>query len=380
MLGGGLSWRELKTYMSFFLGFQSLARIRFFLVFFLLSLTTFEWQLLVTQRLGTETGGSTLGLSFSIGTLSTVSLLATLAYLGKSLQISRWPLMLLLGNSLISCAVAYTLDSVAWMSSFMFVVTALHASLTLLSLSVEVSAVQLHEGLNYPRVRIFGSLGYLAAAFLSQTWGGMLFPAIIAVVLLVLTLPMIPAGLVATGTNSTPWGYEKFKNIAWLSVIAFILWSVSRGFEVLGPIYLRSSTENGLMWLTVLIVSESTILQWVDRLNSSWVIVGAALMWSIVYGLFANVLSPATVFVALVLAGMNCPAQVVVQSQVGKLFPGVPTAQAALSIAGAAGGFAASLFYAYLASRVGDRILDYCIIQSLIAVPLLIFCVRRVGK
>ncbi len=174
---------------------------------------------------------------------------------------------------------------------------------------------------------------------------GSLFPIIIAIAVVVLVLPFLSQGAKSSMAPSVVPSGSRVKAIMWLSAAAFILWSVSRGFEVLGPIYLRSSTNNGLMWLTVLIISESILLQWIDRLKSNVVIVLAALMWAGVYGLFAYGLSPVTACAALLLAGFNCPAQVVLQAKVGVLFPGMPTAQAALSISGAAGGFAASLFY-----------------------------------
>lgn len=364
--------------MSLPLGAQWLARLRFFLIFLILALTTFEWQYLVAQRMGAESGGVTLGLSYSIGTLSTVIVLAGLAYLGKSLAITRIPLALLLINSLLSLGVVHFMDRWPFLSSWMFVITACHASLNLLSLSIEVSSVQLCDELSYPRVRVFGSLGYLAAAFLSQQWGGLLFPVVIGVTALTLVLPFLsnkPQSSIGTATVPAP---NRWLAIFWLSTAAFILWGVSRGFEVIGPIYLRATTDNGLMWLTVLIVSESLLLQWIDRLKSNWVIVGAALMWAGVYGLFAYGLSPMTACAALLLAGFNCPAQVVLQSQVGKLFPGAPTAQAALSISGAAGGFLASLFYVWVTRQLGDSILGYCIVQSLVAVPLLMICMYQV--
>lgn len=360
------------------LGAQWLARLRYFLIFLILALTTFEWQYLVAQRMGAETGGVTLGLSYSIGTLSTVIVLAGLAYLGKSLTITRIPLGLLLINSSVSLGVVHFMDRWPFLSSWMFVITACHASLNLLSLSIEVSSVQLHEDLSYPRVRVFGSLGYLAAAFLSQQWGGQLFPVVIGVTALTLVLPFLSNKSQSSLGKATAPPPNRWLAIFWLSTAAFILWGVSRGFEVIGPIYLRATTDNGLMWLTVLIISESLLLQWIDRLKSNWVIVGAALMWAGVYGLFAYGLSPMTACAALLLAGFNCPAQVVLQSQVGKLFPGAPTAQAALSISGAAGGFLASLFYVWVTRQLGDSILGYCIVQSLVAVPLLMICMYQV--
>jgi hypothetical protein len=363
--------------MSLPLGAQLLARFRFFLLFFILALTTFEWQYLVALRMGAESGGVTLGLSYSIGTLSTVLVLAGLAYFGKSLAISRIPLGLLLANSVLSFGVVLCIDKLSWLSDWMFVVTACHASLNLLTLSIEVTTVQLREELSYPRVRVFGSLGYLAAAFVSQLWGGKLFPVIIALSALTLVLPFLSQGVKSSLTPSAVPSASRIKAILWLSAAAFILWSVSRGFEVLGPIYLRSSTNNGLMWLTVLIISESILLQWIDRLRSNLVIVLAALMWAGVYGLFAYGLSPATACAALLLAGFNCPAQVVLQAKVGALFPGMPTAQAALSISGAAGGFAASLFYVWVARHLEQSILGYCIVQSLVAVPLLMFLMLK---
>lgn len=366
--------------MSLPLGAQWLARVRFFLIFLILALTTFEWQYLVAQRMGTESGGVTLGFSYSIGTLSTVIVLAGLAYFGKSLAITRIPLALLLANSLVSLGVVHFMDRWPFLSSWMFVVTACHASLNLLSLSIEVSAVQLREELSYPRVRVFGSLGYLAAAFLSQLWGGQLFPFVIAVTVLTLGLPFLSHATNAMFGPAVAPAPQRWRTIFWLSTAAFILWGVSRGFEVIGPIYLRATTSNGLMWLTVLIISESVLLQWIDRLKSNWVIIGAALMWAGVYGLFAYGLSPMTACVALLLAGFNCPAQVVLQSHVGKLFPGVPTAQAALSISGAAGGFLASLFYVWVARQLGDSILGYCIVQSLVAIPLLMICMYQVRR
>lgn len=358
-------------------GAQWLARVRFFLVFLVLALTTFEWQYLVAERMGAESGGVTLGLSYSIGTLSTVLVLASLAYFGKSLAITRIPLGLLLANSILSLGVVLLIDKLTWLSDWMFVVTACHASLNLLTLSIEVTSVQLREELSYPRVRVFGSLGYLAAAFISQLWAGSLFPIIIAIAVVVLVLPFLSQGATSSMAPSVVPSGSRVKAIMWLSAAAFILWSVSRGFEVLGPIYLRSSTNNGLMWLTVLIISESILLQWIDRLKSNVVIVLAALMWAGVYGLFAYGLSPITACAALLLAGFNCPAQVVLQAKVGVLFPGMPTAQAALSISGAAGGFAASLFYVWVARQLGESILGYCIVQSLIAVPLLMFMMLK---
>ncbi len=50
-------------------GAQWLARVRFFLVFLVLALTTFEWQYLVAERMGAESGGVTLGLSIASGPL-----------------------------------------------------------------------------------------------------------------------------------------------------------------------------------------------------------------------------------------------------------------------------------------------------------------------
>lgn len=369
-----------RIYMSLPFGAQTLARVRFFLIFLLLALTSFEWQYIVAERMGAETGGVTLGMSFSIGTLSTVIVLAGLAYFGKSLAITRIPLALLLANSVVSFAVMQFLDRWPWLTSGMFVVTALHASLNLLAMSIEVSAVQLREELSYPRVRIFGSLGYLAAAFLSQQWGGGLFPLAIALTIVMLALPFLSQGTrVSVGQLTVPTT-NRLWAIVWLSLAAFILWSVSRGFEVIGPIYLRSSTKNGLMWLTVLIIAETVVLQWIDRLKSNVVIVTAALMWAGVYGLFACGLSPLTACAALFLAGFNCPAQVVLQSQVGKLFPGMPTAQAALSISGAAGGFVANLFFLWISRHLEHSILGYCIVQSLIAAPLLLLCILQVHR
>jgi hypothetical protein len=361
-------------------GAQWLARLRFFLVFLILALTTFEWQYLVAERMGAESGGVTLGLSYSIGTFSTVIVLGGLAYFGRSLAITRIPLALLFANSLLSYGVVQFIDRWPWLSDWMFVVTACHASLNLLSLSIEVSAVQLREELSYPRIRVFGSLGYLAAAFMSQLWGGALFPVIIALAVIMLALPFLSQGLNTSAGRLVAPSANRLRAIIWLSLAAFVLWSVSRGFEVMGPIYLRSTTDNGLMWLTVLIISESVLLQWIDRLNSNFVILVAALMWAGVYGLFAYGLSPMTACAALLMAGFNCPAQVVMQSQVGKLFPGMPTAQAALSISGAAGGFVASLFYVWVARQLGESILGYCIVQSLLAVPLLFLCMLQVRR
>lgn len=366
--------------MSLPLGAQLLARARFFLLFFILALTTFEWQYLVALRMGAESGGVTLGLSYSIGTLSTVAVLAALAYLGKSLSISRIPLALLVINSLLSFGIFRCIDHWPWLSNWMFVVTACHASINLLVLSIEVSSIQLRQELSYPRIRIFGSLGYLAAAFMSQQWGGGLIPLVILLAIVTLALPFLSHSPKTSHGSFVQPLKNRYQSLLWLSMAALILWSVSRGFEVLGPIYLRSSTDNGLMWLTVLIISESLLLQWIERLKSNWVIVGAALLWAGVYGLFAAGLSPLTACVALLMAGLNCPAQVVLQDKVGKLFPGVPTAQAALSISGAAGGFLASLFYVWIARHLGDSILGYCIAQSLIAVPLLAWCVVQVPK
>jgi len=330
--------------------------------------------------MGAESGGVTLGLSYSIGTLSTVAVLATLAFLGKSLAISRIPLSLLVINSLISFGIFRFIDQWPWLSNWMFGITACHASLNLLALSIEVSSIQLRHELSYPRIRVFGSLGYLAAAFISQQWGGRLFPLIILLAIVMLALPFLSHAPKSSHGNPAQPFKNRFQSIFWISLAAFILWSVSRGFEVLGPIYLRSSTSNGLMWLTVLIISESVLLQWIDRLKSNWIIVGAALMWAAVYGMFSAGLSPLTACVALLLAGLNCPAQVLLQDKVGKVFPGSPTAQAALSISGAAGGFLASLFYAWVARYLGDSILGYCIAQSLIAVPLLAWSILQVPE
>jgi len=43
-----------RIYMSLPLGAQSLARVRFFLIFLLLALTSFEWQYIVAERMGDE--------------------------------------------------------------------------------------------------------------------------------------------------------------------------------------------------------------------------------------------------------------------------------------------------------------------------------------
>lgn len=359
-------------------GTQVLSRVRFFLVFLILALTTFEWQYIVSQRFGNETGGSRLGLAFSIGTLSTVLLLAGLAYFGRSLTITKIPLTLLLFNSILSLLVVVSLNRFPWLAGWIFVIAAIHASLNLVSLSIEVSAVQLVSELRYPRVRIFGSLGYLLAAFVSQAWPGVLFPVIILLALAALLTPMLPARKSAPVAEPVHLKNSKVQALIWFCLTAFVLWSVSRGFEILGPIYLRSATSHGLMWLSVLIISESVLLQFVDRFESRIVIVVAAAMWAVVYGLFAYNLSPMTVCLALMLAGFNCPAQVMLQSQVGQRFPGVPSAQAALSIAGAAGGFTASLFYAWLAEQAQGGVLPICIIVSLVAIPLLWLFVNSV--
>jgi ABC-type nickel/cobalt efflux system permease component RcnA len=59
-------------------GVQVLSRTRFFLLFFVLALTTFEWQVLVAKEYGQEKGGAMLGLASSFGTLLTVLILALL--------------------------------------------------------------------------------------------------------------------------------------------------------------------------------------------------------------------------------------------------------------------------------------------------------------
>jgi hypothetical protein len=126
-----------------------------------------------------------------------------------------------------------------------------------------------------------------------------------------------------------------------------------------------------------LIISESIILQIVDRFDPRWVIVTAAILWGGVYALFSYGLSPWTVCGALMLAGFNCPAQVALQSQMGKLFPGSPSSQAMLSISGAAGGFSAALLYTWLAVGTKWGVLPFSIMLSLVAVPILVFCVSR---
>lgn len=357
---------------------QILSRVRFFLLFHLLALTTFEWQYFVANRFGKDSGGVTLGLSLSIGTLSTVLVLGGLAYFGKSLAISRIPSILLVVNSLVSWGLVQSVDAWKSLENGVFLVAAVHAALNLLTLSIEVSAVQLRDDLRYPQIRIFGSLGYLAAAFVSQQWGGGLFPWIIVGAMGFTILPMLSSRLIIPITCTAVSYSSRAAPLVWLSLTAFILWSVSRGFEVLGPIYLRGAMDQGLLWLTVLIIAESLLLQWVDRWKSSLVIVGAAMTWAGVYGLFAYGLSPATACVALALAGFNCPAQVVLQTHVGKFFPGVPAAQASLSIAGAAGGFSASLFHLWISRQPGASILGFCMLQSLLAIPLLWFCMRMV--
>jgi len=363
--------------MSMITGVQVLSRTRFFILFFVLALTTFEWQVLVAKEYGQEKGGAMLGLASSFGTLLTVLILALLTAFRKPLAVTKVPLVLLFLNSLASWLVAANFGSAPWVAPFLFAVASLQASLALLSLSIEITSVQLNQELRYPRVRIFGSLGYLAAAFLSQAFPGYLFVVVCLFTGIMAFFPNLPKPPVLISHQESGHLVGRWQLVLLFSVVAFVLWGVARGFEVLGPIYLRSATSQGLMWLTVLIISESIILQIVDRFDPRWVIVTAAVLWGGVYALFSYGLSPWTVCGALMLAGFNCPAQVVLQSQMGKLFPGSPSSQAMLSISGAAGGFSAALLYTWLAVGTKWGVLPFSIMLSLVAVPILLFCVSR---
>lgn len=357
-----------------------LAKLRFFILYLVLAATVFEWQFVAAKQYGSEAGGAMLGVAGSSGTLATVAGLALMSSFRRPLSISRTPGLLLVLNAAFGWQIASTWGLTSYSKHLMLATMTLMASLFLINNSIEIASVQGSPDLKYPRIRAFGSYGYLAGAFLSQAFPGSLSLVILSLNVALLLLPMV------TKTNQN--GTQNFRqqadkdshrNATWaIAISAFSIAFIAKGFEVIGPLHLRTTTQDGLRWLAVLIFFEALFLRFLHLTNTRAAILAAPLMWSCCYALFLAGLSPLAIFFAMFFAAGNCLAQTTLQSLVGQLYSGSPTAQAFLSSCNAIGGFIASLVLA--ASINSDRvgILGVSLIASLFAIPVVLTTIRRI--
>jgi len=353
-------------------------RLRLLLLFLTASLQSFEWQMVALRHLGREQAAVQLGLASGFGILVTVLSLSALTLRGTPLGITPLPSRLLLLNSLFSWVTSVYWDDWAWAPALMLVICSLQSSLFLLSHSVEIASTQRQNPAEYPAVRAFGSVGYLAAALLSQTFTGRLFPGVTVLGILLWLTPGLVRDLAPSATAAHPGRVSLLKLLP-LLLAGLLSTATARGFDTYGPILLRDSTEHGLWWLTLLILSEIVLLHTVSpRMRDlRWMLALGPIVWTVTYLLFQQQLTMPVIALSMILVGFNCPVQVALQTITGRTYRASASVLATVAVAGALGAFLANL--AFKAGGIaGFGVLPLALAISAGAIPLMLLCISRI--
>ncbi|MFN6103320.1 MAG: hypothetical protein ACK5EA_02550, partial [Planctomycetaceae bacterium] len=155
--------------------------------------------------------------------------------------------------------------------------------------------------------------------------------------------------------------------------------ATARGFDTYGPILLRDSTEHGLWWLTLLILSEIVLLHTVSpRMRDlRWMLALGPIVWTVTYLLFQQQLTMPVIALSMILVGFNCPVQVALQTITGRTYRASASVLATVAVAGALGAFLANL--AFKAGGIaGFGVLPLALAISAGAIPLMLLCISRI--
>ena len=353
-------------------------RLRLLLLFLTASLQSFEWQAVALEHLGREQAAVQLGLASGFGILVTVLSLSALTLRGTPLGITPLPSRLLLLNSLFSWVTSHFWDEWTWAPTLMLVICSLQSSLFLLSHSVEIASTQRQNPAEYPAVRAFGSVGYLAAALLSQTYTGLLFPAVTALGIVLWLTPGLVRDLAPSATAAHP-GRVSLGKLLPLLLAGLLSTATARGFDTYGAILLRDSTQHGLWWLTVLILSEIVLLHTVSpRIRDlRWLLALGPIVWAGTYLLFQQPLTLPVLALSMTLVGFNCPVQVALQTITGRTHRASASVLATVAVAGALGAFLANLAFK-VGGSAGVGVLPLALGISAGAIPLMLVCLTRI--
>jgi hypothetical protein len=260
----------------------------------------------------------------------------------------------------------------------MLVICSLQSSLFLLSHSVEIASTQRQNPAEYPAVRAFGSVGYLAAALLSQTYTGLLFPAVTALGIVLWLTPGLVRDLAPSATAAHP-GRVALGKLLPLLLAGLLSTATARGFDTYGAILLRDSTQHGLWWLTVLILSEIVLLHTVSpRIRDlRWLLALGPIVWAGTYLLFQQPLTLPVLALSMTLVGFNCPVQVALQTITGRTYRASASVLATVAVAGALGAFLANLAFK-VGGSAGVGVLPLALGISAGAIPLMLVCLTRI--
>jgi hypothetical protein len=164
------------------------------------------------------------------------------------------------------------------------------------------SIVKSSKRLEY--VRPFGSLGFLAAAIISQNSNGSLMCLAIGVPIFIAFLrKKIPS----TTVPSVPYENRSVGlSFPMIIVVAILLGFVARGFDAAVTQELRRQNQLGLLWLAIMIVSEIHFLFLSQRLSSQFIILSSPVAWMIAYCCFLQPANDPFIAAGMIFVGFNC--------------------------------------------------------------------------
>jgi hypothetical protein len=279
-------------------------QVRLFLLFFVTSLWSFEWQAILgkPEQIG-DLAGPRIALLMSLGSV----LLVSLSWLSPNLlpkknnTILAFVAGLALGNLMLAWTLGHGFDGTV--RGVVYLTLILNAIVGHAAIATETaSIVKSSKRLEF--VRPFGSLGFLAAALLSQKSNGSLLYLAIGVPVLI---GFLHSGIQSTDQLSKP---DEKRSIGLsfplIISVAMLLGFVARGFDAAVTQELREQNPKGLLWLVIMIASEILFLLFSQRLNSRFIILFSPVAWMIAYYCFQQPADDHMIVIGMIFVGLNC--------------------------------------------------------------------------
>lgn len=280
------------------------SQLRLFLLFFVTSLWSFEWQAILgkPEQIG-DLAGPRIAFLMSLGSV----LLVSLSWLSPNLLPKKNSTLLFLfaGLALGNLTLAWTFGNGfdGTVRGGVYLTLILNAIVGQVAIAIETASI-VRSSKRLEFVRPFGSLGFMAAALLSQKSNGSLLYMAIGVPIFLEFLRS------STQSTDQPSKLNEKRSIGLsfplIILVAMLMGFVARGFDVAVTQELREHNQNGLFWLVLMIASEILLLLFSQRLNPRLIILFSPIAWMIAYYCFLKPAEDHMIAIGMIFVGLNC--------------------------------------------------------------------------